>query len=77
VKNDRLQSKKFIPHLAIEKIFLKRICKSLYDVKPKGAVRAVCTLLRIWLLSAQWAITIQDGALALKGSHTMGAGRFF
>jgi hypothetical protein len=28
--------KMFIPHLAIENDFSKRICKSLYDVKPKA-----------------------------------------
>ncbi len=37
----------------------------------------MCTLLRIWLLSAKWAITVRDGALALKGFHSMGDGRIF
>jgi hypothetical protein len=37
----------------------------------------VCALLRIWLLSAYWAITVRDGALELKGSHSMGDGRIF
>jgi hypothetical protein len=28
--------KMFIPHLAIENNFSSRVCKSLYDVKPKA-----------------------------------------
>ncbi len=29
------------------------------------------------ILSAQWAITARDGALAVKDSHSMGDGRIF
>jgi hypothetical protein len=33
--------------------------------------------MRIIPLSAQWAINVRDGALALKGSHSMGDGWIF
>ena len=71
--------KMFIPHMAIDIDFFHSVCKSLYDVKvtTKGAVRAVRALLRICPLSAQWPITVWDGAIALKGSHSMGDGRIF
>jgi hypothetical protein len=42
-------------------------------LKTKGAVRA----LRALLPYCKWAITVRDGALALKGSHSMGGGRIF
>ena len=29
------------------------------------------------LIRALWAITVRDGALALKGSHSMGDGQIF
>jgi hypothetical protein len=47
--------KMFIPPLDI---FSLRLCKSLYDVKPKVQ-------------------SVRDGALELKGSHSMGDGRIF
>jgi hypothetical protein len=67
--------KKFIPHLAIENDFFHSAFVN--PCKTKGAVRAVCALLRICPLSTSWAITVQDGALALKGSHSMGDGQIF
>jgi hypothetical protein len=45
--------------------------------KTKGAVRAVCALLRIWPLSAQWRITLWDGMESLKGSQRLGKEQIF
>ena len=45
--------------------------------KTKGAVRALCALLRICPLTAEWPITVRDGALELKGSQRMRGGRIF
>jgi hypothetical protein len=55
-------------------IFLSRICQSLYNVKPKAQLEAVCDLLRNWQLGASLQITVRDSAVTLKGSHRMGAG---
>ncbi len=68
----------FIPHFAIDTDFYhSTVLNPCMICKTKGAVRAVRALLRICPLSAQWAITIRDGAIALKGSHSMGDGRIF
>jgi hypothetical protein len=40
-------------------------------VKPKARLLHICPL------SAQRTITVQDGAIALKGSYSMGDGRIF
>jgi hypothetical protein len=61
----------FIPPLPIDNFFFSSVCKT------KGAVGAVCALLRIWPLSASWPITVLDGAGSLKGFHTMGDGWIF
>jgi hypothetical protein len=45
--------------------------------KTKGAVGAVCALLRIWPLSAYRPIVVLNGAESLKGFHAMGDGRIF
>jgi hypothetical protein len=37
----------------------------------------MCALLRIWLLGTYCAIFVGDGALGLKGSHSMGDGQIF
>ncbi len=34
-------------------------------------------LLHICPLSAHWAITVRDGTIAFKGSHSMGDGQIF
>jgi hypothetical protein len=44
--------------------------------KTKGAVGAVCALLRIWTLSASWPITVLDGAESFWLSHDGGQADF-
>ena len=47
--------------------------------KTKGAIGAVCALLRNWQLGAELPITVRNGAVTLTGSrsHRMGNGRIF
>ncbi len=45
--------------------------------KTNGAVKAVGALLRNWQLGASLPITVRDGAVTLKGPHSMGGGRIF
>jgi hypothetical protein len=49
----------------------------LVPCKTKGAVGAVCALLRNCQLGAQLLISVQNVAVNLKGSHRMGDGRIF
>jgi hypothetical protein len=69
-----MTSKKLIPQLAIDsEFFHRRIYQSLYDVcKTKGAVGAVCALLRNWQLYASLPITVGDGALNKELSQDRG-----
>jgi len=45
--------------------------------KNKSAVRAVCAQLRNWQLGTSWPITVQDGAVTLKGSQRIADGQIF
>ncbi len=40
-------------------------------------IKKVYSAIGIWPLSAEWPITVRDGARALKGSHSIGDGRIF
>ncbi len=62
------------------RIFLSHICQSLYDVKPKAQLERYapyCATGNLVPLINCQLLYEMHGAVALKGSHRMGDGRFF
>ncbi len=64
--------------LAIDSEFFTAHLPILVRCITKGAIEAVCTLLRHWQLGvSELPIIVRDDAVALKGFHKMGDGRIF
>jgi hypothetical protein len=49
----------------------------MYDVEPKAHSKSGVRLTAHLPIEGIMAITVRDGALAIKGSHWMGNGRIF
>jgi hypothetical protein len=73
VKNDGWQKKGLFRNWPLIQNFFIAYLSILVRCKTKGAVGAVCALLRIWPSTG----TVWDGAESLKSSHRMGDGRIF